>query len=412
MTRNDGFGRTVSNWLDEEAQGGAPTYLDEVLVQTARIRQRPAWSSLERWLPVQATLRIAPVPTVWFLVVLALILAFGAAVLVAGSQPRLPEPFGLARNGSIAYGAPDGDIHIIDPVRGVSSAVIAGPTIDLAPTFSRDGSRLIFARQADVAGRHLIVLAKADGSGSRRLTEPLTNLTWFAWSPDGTRVAVVSDLQDGPALWVLDIDQMTTRVLSRGMEAEAVQWRPDGRDLVFRGLRPGPGPATYGLYLIGADGAGLRPIVPPTDSAAGDWQSPALSPDGTRIIYTQWDEVGGRLWVVGVDGGRVQKLAFDGPLSSDYYARWSPDGKQIVFHRWSGETFHLAVAPAGGGHAVQLGPGMLQAQGAASAEFSPDGTNVIARYPDGSTRILGVTDGSEERLPSSEFLATWQRLAR
>jgi len=84
MTLNDGFDRTVSEWLDEQAGRGAPGYLDEVLVRTTRIRQRPAWSSLERWLPVAITFRarLAPMPRpLWFLALLAA-LALAAALLV------------------------------------------------------------------------------------------------------------------------------------------------------------------------------------------------------------------------------------------------------------------------------------------------------------------------------------------
>ena len=55
MTLNDGFERTVSDWLADQAGQGSPAYLDEILSRTTRTRQRPAWSSLERWLPVDLT---------------------------------------------------------------------------------------------------------------------------------------------------------------------------------------------------------------------------------------------------------------------------------------------------------------------------------------------------------------------
>ena len=86
MTLNDGFERTVSDWLDEQAGRGAPDYLDETLARTTRTRQRPAWSSLERWLPVDMTtnLRLAARPTLGRALllgaVLALVIALGAAV--------------------------------------------------------------------------------------------------------------------------------------------------------------------------------------------------------------------------------------------------------------------------------------------------------------------------------------------
>ena len=55
MTLNDGFERTVSDWLDEQAGQGMPSYLDETLARTTRTRQRPWWSSPERWLPMDMT---------------------------------------------------------------------------------------------------------------------------------------------------------------------------------------------------------------------------------------------------------------------------------------------------------------------------------------------------------------------
>src|SRR3954464_535400 len=130
MNAHDGFDRTVADWLDEQAGHGMPAYLDEILVTTTRARQRPWWSSLERWLPMQTTLRLAPAPRIaWLLVVIGLVVAVGAAVLVIGSQRRQPAPpFGLARNGAIVYGGADKDIPTHDPAPGAPTPPVArGP---------------------------------------------------------------------------------------------------------------------------------------------------------------------------------------------------------------------------------------------------------------------------------------------
>src|SRR6188472_3162156 len=128
MNANDMFGQELSSWLQEEGEHRVPDHLREVLVQTAATRQRPWWSSPERWLSVQTTLRFAPMPRIaWLLVVLALILALAAtAVLVVGSRPRMPPPFGPAANGLIAYGAADGDLYAIDAVSGTSHPLVTG----------------------------------------------------------------------------------------------------------------------------------------------------------------------------------------------------------------------------------------------------------------------------------------------
>src|SRR5258705_72816 len=94
MTLNDGFDRTVSEWLDEQAGRGAPGYLDEVLARTTRTRQRPAWSSLERGLPVAITFRarVAPMSRPFLALALIAVLALAAALLVLAGvgQRRLP----------------------------------------------------------------------------------------------------------------------------------------------------------------------------------------------------------------------------------------------------------------------------------------------------------------------------------
>ena len=75
-------------------------------------------------------------------VLIALLMA--AVRRVVGTQPRLPAPFGLARNGLIAYAA-DGDIFTVDPATDVTTAVVVGPETDLEPKFSLDGTRLVLS---------------------------------------------------------------------------------------------------------------------------------------------------------------------------------------------------------------------------------------------------------------------------
>ena len=85
--------------MDELAPARVPDYFDDMLRQTARTRQRPAWSSLERWLPMGVIARsdtLGQVP--WRPIAIAAMLIAAAAttlVLIAGSQRRLPPaPFG------------------------------------------------------------------------------------------------------------------------------------------------------------------------------------------------------------------------------------------------------------------------------------------------------------------------------
>ena len=98
--RIDRFERELPAALRDVAGSGAPDYLSDILGRTARTRQRPAWASIERWLPMDlATPRAATARIPWRTIgALALVALLLGALLVAyaGSQRRVPAPFGPA----------------------------------------------------------------------------------------------------------------------------------------------------------------------------------------------------------------------------------------------------------------------------------------------------------------------------
>ena len=63
MTSDDRFGGTVSVWLQQRAGTGAPDYLDDILGRTARTRQRPGWTSIERWPPMDISANRTVLPS-------------------------------------------------------------------------------------------------------------------------------------------------------------------------------------------------------------------------------------------------------------------------------------------------------------------------------------------------------------
>ena len=108
---------------------------------------------------------------------LALVVATLAALVVAG-HPKLPQPFGPARNGLVAY-ADGGDIYTVDPVTGRSTPIVTGADTDIDPRWSRDGTLLAFQRQDSGDSRlGLMFVTRADGSGLVRLTpQPLAMIS-------------------------------------------------------------------------------------------------------------------------------------------------------------------------------------------------------------------------------------------
>lgn len=77
---------------------------------------------------------------------LILALAVFAIIAVGSRQSRLPEPFGLARNGMIVTSR-DGDLYLVDRAATDSRLIVGDEqAFDFSPIFSRDGTRMVFLR--------------------------------------------------------------------------------------------------------------------------------------------------------------------------------------------------------------------------------------------------------------------------
>ena len=429
MNRDDGFDLKVSAWLHEDAEHRVPQHLDAVLRRTRTERQRPAWSSLERWLPVQTTLRFAPVPRLFWLAIVAILILAVAAVAASmvGSRPTLPAPFGPARNGAILYGGNDNDIYAFDQTTGTSKALITGSTRDRDPSMSPDGTKFLFLRDTTVSDpvisglEPMIMVANADGSNVRPLTGALVNYAaalWAhsaEWSHDGSRIVVASEVNGMPALEIFTVDGSAKPVLLDigGTSPSYVAFRPGDQELTFLGATGN----TNGLYATGADGRGFRTIL---KSVNADYAS--LSPDGTRLAYQRNLAAPGAygvINVVDVDTGVVTFPAFEpaviGQAQADDNPSWSPDGTHLLFQRYINGVYRMAVASAAGGPVILIGPGRPQNGGErVGAQFSPDGSMVMAHYDgDGSTWLLDPTGTLPDNRLASNIAqtATWQRLA-
>jgi hypothetical protein len=426
MTLNDGFERTVSDWLDEQAGRGAPGYLDEVLIRTTRTRQRPAWSSLERWLPMDMTtnLRIAARPTLGRALLLVAVLAalIGLALIAVGSRnPRVPAPFGLAANGQIAYRA-NGDILVADPDGMHAHAVISGPSDDFAAGYTRDGTQLTFLRTVSPHEATLMIAAP-DGSGVRSvLKEPLTDATWFDSSPDSRSLAVVHAANGVRVLSIVDIEHGTMRTLDvNGLVVDYwVSWLPGTTSELLFGSRTGSGDSQRaGIYSIQADGSGLTPVVPSVIGPV-EYKQVDLAPDGRTLTYWRWESatLPGRIHQLDIATKVDRELRFDPSAYGEAGLLHSPDGSQALLSRneRSGATRgQIMIAPADASRRGILIGRRFDADtdpGPASG-FSPDGKTVFVTYPGEAPQFFDAATGGPRSGPwtNPAECCSWQRLA-
>jgi hypothetical protein len=425
MTTNDVFGRNLSTWLHEDAEHHVPDHLAEVLQRTAATRQRPAWSSLERWLPVDTTLRprLVILPRASRLVLVAaliLILAALAIIAVGSYRSRVPEPFGLARNGLLVTSR-DGDLFLMDPTTTDSRLIAGGDDFDFSPIFSRDGTRIVFLRSDGPLPENgpamlSLYVASADGTAPRALTPPTKSLEWLDWSPNGASIAYMAM----GGLYVVDVADGKPRQIKNTGPVHFPTWLPpDGKDIVYR-LESAANP---GIYAIAADGTGeRRPLSTTPANNEFDYQGIAVSPDGSHVTFTRWSEAGlPRVYALEIATGEETVFPMSKGAGQRGTATYSPDGALVAYARiHAGGGFQLVVADAdGSGNERTIGPKKSGPPGGTEVDaawaFTPDGTALMVRYGDdtqGTTHLMPLDGSAPTALGSGGFeFVDIQRLA-
>jgi len=437
----DRFDRELPDLLEQLAPRAMPDYRNDIVRQTAHMRQRPAWTFPERWLPMSAiTSRAFAAPPVRWRVVgavalLLLALAVGL-VLVAGSQRHVPAPFGPAANGLVAY-EKGGEIYTADPVSGVTRAVVTGTERDLRPVFSPDGTHLAFERVAsDNSGR--LVVAKADGSGLNVVTpDPLPGFDngpnsgyvgpTYTFSPDGTQLAVWTTPDLGGKLWIAKTDGSGMRQVDLPFKVTEATWLPpNGSKLVVTGSASDGSPNS--VYAVDPVTAAPTTIIAPVPGI--DVGYVRVSPDGSRIAYSRSNDAqtspdSGNTYqvhVVGIDGQGDRPMPMPpGAVFQDAPA-WSNDGTRLAITRGyaqHNEDMALAAVLADG-----PGTGVESAHGLTGCcdtilQWSPDDTSILVmpeEMSDSVTKQHLLFTPSTGATASAPWIGSdppaWQRVAR
>ena len=277
------------------------------------------------------------------------------------------------------------DIYTVSVPAGQVRRLTTGTRYDVRPTWTPDGSRIVFVRMDQWwIHRDVIAIDAATGSGER--------------------------------LIVSDRDWMDYRT---GQEFGPGQVSPRGDLVLFRSYRSG----WINWWLAPMEGGEPRPLAP--EAADQSSQKPfrgyaRWSPDGARVAYTS--NLRGRqiLRVASVDDGTVRTL-FAPEMGLVANPAWSPDGSRIAFtFDTPARVPDLYVMDAVGGEPTRL-THSLPDPSLADAFFMPervsyenDGLTIHSYLfrpaepppPGGYPAIVWVHGG-----PSSQFEDGWRRHA-
>jgi len=155
-----------------------------------------------------------------------------------------------------------------------------------------------------------------------RLTNHIAIDLYPAYSPDGKKIAFISNRDGKDSLFVMDADGANPRKLISNLSSR-VSWSPDGRRIVFAAARD----KIVDVYVANADGSGVVQLTHTT----GPENGPVWSPDGTKILFCYTTDGTGQLYVMNPDGSGVARIS--NSTENEWQHDWSLDGKQIVFTR-------------------------------------------------------------------------------
>ena len=168
---------------------------------------------------------------------------------------------------------------------------------------SRRGDLLIYARYS---GDTNIWRSLARSGAHTPYISSTRNEIAGQYSPDGTRVAYMSDRSGAFEIWVQNADGTQPVQLTHfdGPHTGTPRWSPDGKWLVFDS-RPNSNPD---IFVVPSGGGDVRRL---TDSPAED-VVPSFSHDG-RSVYFASDRNGSwQIWKAAIDGTAAAEITHNG----------------------------------------------------------------------------------------------------
>ena len=292
--------------------------------------------------------------------ILTIVVALGLTPLIAAIDAQAQIAFVSKRDGNF-------EIYVINADGKNPRRLTNNPARDYAPSWSPDGKGIVFCSDRDghvpegrVFHASEVYVMDADGGNPRNLTNHPSDDRSPSWSPDGTRIVFQSyrdnDRNHNIEIYVINADGSNLQRLTNNLAAdEDPAWSPDGKRIVFSSAREGHVvhnlDITYEIYVMDADGGNQQRL---TENRNND-EDPVWSPDGKRIAFAA-DRKGDfekiDIYVMDADGGNQQKLTNNRVWDSS--PSWSPDGERIAFVSTRDENSEIYVMDADGGNLQNL----------------------------------------------------------
>jgi Tol biopolymer transport system component len=291
-------------------------------------------------------------------------------------------PAAQAQN-EIAYQC-DLDVCLLDPANpgAVTNLTFNGATsFDEKPIWSPDGTKVAFVSDFTNAGRgekNVFVMSTTATGQDVNLATQITHFTPenkviddLAWSPDGSRIALTRGRNEGDdKVWVVNADGTSTFPLEigGGGAKRHPTWSPDSSKIAYAVVKNEP----EQIFIASSQGGIGQPL------ANGKGHEPNWSPNGSRIAFDAYNSGFGYvdLHLVSPDGSGTPLIVPPSPYTEWTFNAWSPDGGRIAYRATaaSGATVYRVMNADGSADHPLASPGEGDARW---ASWSPDGSRLV-----------------------------------
>lgn len=233
---------------------------------------------------------------------------------------------------------------------------------DLGAHWSPDGKRLLVTRRLGLNDDVIYVKDVATGV-ERRLTRPGVHERGAGWSSDGARIAFVRENKttNEEAVYTARADGRDERRVTGGGDITGASWIHAGDSILVSRYQY----EAQSVSIVPAAGGGERRLTP-----AGRWHASGVTADGTRLLLIRdGGDAKEAVWVIGTDGRGLRRLA------AGHSARWSPDGRRIAIVRENRTQSTSAILVMN-----DDGSGVRRLHAGADPAWSPDGRRIAFSF--------------------------------
>lgn len=163
------------------------------------------------------------------------------------------------------------------------------------PAVAPKGNRLAFTESPQVSAIWRARIGSPDDPDAHQWIRSTARESSPAWSPDGTRIADVSEQTGTSEIWVSDANGGNRTQLTRfdGPFLHNLNWSPDGHKILFETR----GQSGVQIYTVPSDGGKVSRLM-------GDAGDASWSRDGKSIFYS----AGAQVWRAAADGSSPLQL--------------------------------------------------------------------------------------------------------